>query len=83
MRKISDIAYGEAERQKLDLYLPDGDSFDLMVYFHGGGFKEGSKQKPTWIKYLANHGIAAAPINCRIYHNAKYSDFTDWCNKFN
>jgi len=80
MRKISDIAYGEAERQKLDLYLPDGDSFDLMVYFHGGGFKEGSKEKQTWIyEYLAEHGIAAAPINYRMYPNAKYPDFIEDC----
>ena len=64
MRKISDIAYGEHELQKIDLYLPDSDSFDLFVYFHGGGFKAGDKANQPWIyEYLAEHGIAAASVN--------------------
>ena len=80
MRKISDIAYGEHELQKIDLYLPDSDSFDLFVYFHGGGFKAGDKARQSWIyEYLAEHGVAAASVNYRMYPDAKYPDFIEDC----
>ncbi len=80
MRKISDISYGPHELQKLDLYLPDGESFDLFVYFHGGGFKDGDKARQSWIyEYLACHGIAAASVNYRMYPDAKYPDFIEDC----
>ena len=69
MRKISDIAYGDAERQKLDFYLPDSDSFDMIVYFHGGGFKEGSKEKQIWIH--GHHQMVNTEIRLIIFFAAK------------
>ena len=37
MIKIRDLEY--YNNLKLDIYLPDSDTFDLLIYFHGGGFK--------------------------------------------
>lgn len=41
----ADIAYGEAERNRFDIYIP-GDCDDptpLVIYIHGGGFTGGDK----------------------------------------
>ncbi len=38
-----DLRYGPAERQRLDVYAPLGDSKGLVVYVHGGGFVGGDK----------------------------------------
>ncbi len=41
----ADIAYGDAERNRLDIYLPedcDGPT-PLVIYIHGGGFTVGDK----------------------------------------
>ena len=35
-RARTDIAYGPAPRQKLDLFLPEGKPFGLLVFLHGG-----------------------------------------------
>ena len=44
MRKIPDISYGNDEMQKLDLWLPDSDEFDIFIYLHGGGLVSGSRR---------------------------------------
>ena len=38
MKLISDICYGKLKHpeQYLDIYLPDTDSFKVVVYMHGG-----------------------------------------------
>ena len=38
------VAYGTAERQELDILLPDGEQFKgVLLFFHGGGFTSGDK----------------------------------------
>ncbi|QFU77273.1 hypothetical protein EY643_17300 [Halioglobus maricola] len=40
----ADVAYGEAERNLFDIYLPDcDDPTPLVIYIHGGGFTGGDK----------------------------------------
>ena len=63
----NDIAYGEGEANKFDLYLPkDGgkDHYGLVVYLHAGGFTEGDKSddKDT-LAWLCSKGYVAAGIN--------------------
>ena len=36
MKLLSNIGYGSTG-QTLDVYLPDCESFPVMIYFHGGG----------------------------------------------
>ena len=43
MRKRVDMAYGPHPANRLDLYLPDAGTFDVMVYIHGGGLEGGDK----------------------------------------
>lgn len=80
MRKYSNISYGEFKENLFDLYLPEKESFDLFIYFHGGGLEWGSKDNDVIIfEYLAENGIAAASIDYRMFPTAKYPDFIEDC----
>ncbi|MEZ6191812.1 MAG: alpha/beta hydrolase [Phycisphaerales bacterium] len=65
------IAYGEHERQTLDLYpVPDANADNpspLVIYFHGGGFNHGDKSgvSANLIKRMHDKGIAVAAANYR------------------
>ena len=80
MKIISDIAYGNDRAQALDLYLPEGDSTGVFVFFHGGGFVNGDKAGGNTAKvaeYFTDRGIAFASPNYRMYPDAKYPDFIE------
>lgn len=83
MKSRLDIPYSADTHaaKKLDLYLPDGEKFPLLVYIHGGGIVEGDKGRDG--RCLANHflplGIAVASVNYRMYPEAKYPEFIEDC----
>ena len=84
MRVIKNVSYSSIghERQVLDLYLPDCEEFPVFVYFHGGGFENGSKdddKQAEMGKYLASKGIACVCANYRMYPDAVYPDFIRDC----
>ena len=63
-----DLCYGHDERQRLDLFTPDGDGpWPLLVFIHGGYWQLGSKDAwsflaPGWIK----KGVAVATLGYRL-----------------
>ncbi len=62
----------------LDMYLPDGDCFDVLIYFHGGGFVTGDKRgafSETLAKFYIDKGIAFVSANYRMYPSASFPDF--------
>jgi arylformamidase len=84
-----DLAYGPGQRHRLDLYLPRGTSgpMPVLLFLHGGGFREGD---PTLYGYLAQpfleRGIAFASIGYRLTPEAYLPDTFDdvadavaWC----
>lgn len=78
MRIVKDIdyvGYGNPE-QRLDVYLPERESFPVFVYFHGGGIETGDKTNnvPTF-EYLVKQGIAVVSANYRMYPRAAYPEF--------
>ena len=79
MKAIKDVFYTENNdnRQTLDIYLPDTDSFKVFVYFHGGGLKGGSKNGygGKFAEYLTSHGICVVSAEYRMYPDAEYPDF--------
>lgn len=78
MKVFKDICYSDikAERNKLDLYIPDAENFPVYVHFHGGGIESGDKSGHSSIgEYLAEKGIAYAAVNYRMYPSAVYPDF--------
>lgn len=66
-RAYTDIAYGEGEANKFDLYVPADDSkssYGLVVYLHAGGFTSGDKSGDSEIlEWLCSKGYVTAGIN--------------------
>ena len=76
MKTMMDIRYGEDQAQCLDVYLPEGNSFPVVVYFHGGGLEAGDKTDQRIVfEYLLQKGIAVVSANYRMYPAAHYPDF--------
>ena len=80
MRKFLDIHYGEHEMQQLDLWLPEEESFDLFVYFHGGGIQSGCRKvDPSLPEYLTTRSVGLCSVEYRMFPEAKYPDFIRDC----
>ena len=78
MKSIFDLAY--KENLFLDLHLPESDSFDLFVYFHGGGLKNGRRGGvEVFAKTLEKQNVATATVEYRMYPDAKFPDFIVDC----
>lgn len=61
-----DVAYGDHERQRYDVYLPDGDGpFPAVVWIHGGGWTAFDKSRSTPVWDWPEHGYAVVAINYR------------------
>ncbi len=66
------------KRNVLDLYIPNTDEFDVLVYFHGGGLEYGNKDGMNTIaKSLNECGIAVVAPNYRVYPEAVYPEFIE------
>jgi acetyl esterase/lipase len=69
VRWLRDLEYvpGGHERQKLDLYLPEkaNDPLPVIVWVHGGGWKDGNKDWRRAVP-LVPKGYAVANINYRL-----------------
>ncbi len=77
MKSIKDISYTKLAHpeQKLDVHLPDADTFPVFVYFHGGGIYGGDKKAGIFIEMLQQRGIAVVSANYRMYPEARYPEF--------
>lgn len=70
-RDLPYVANGH-ERQKLDLYLPKRiEKLPLIIWVHGGAFREGSKADGVPIEYLTED-YAVASINYRLSQHALF-----------
>ena len=78
MRILRDLTYGEHSCRRLDLYLPDGEQFPLLLFFHGGGIEGGRKEDLEAVgRQLAAAGIGLASAEYRLYPDAKYPEFIE------
>lgn len=78
MRQILDVSYGKKPVQMLDWYLPDGEGFDLIIWFHGGGMRTGSRRGAvgTALAHSAvSHGYGFVSVEYGMYPEARYPDF--------
>ena len=71
-----DLQY--ADNLHLDLFLPESESFDLFIYFHGGGLSACSHKnyEPTGLAF-EKINMAFASVEYRLYPNAKFPDFIE------
>lgn len=77
MKIINDLPYTDTRdrRNAYDLYLPDGGSDVLLIYFYGGSLKKGSKEKRKFPLYAAQKGLAVAVPDYRLMPEVMYPDF--------
>ncbi len=77
-----DIVYGPSARQRLDIYRPAevADSAPLVVFFYGGGWQEGSKDKPDIPRTAASltaAGLVVAVPDYRVYPEVTFPGFVE------
>ncbi len=83
MRVYEDIPYVKDGHpcHLIDLYLPDGDCSVLFLFFHGGGFVEGTRKNdvamPEFTKDMTDMGIGVASAEYRLYPEARFPDFIE------
>lgn len=72
-----DIAYGELDRQKLDIYRPTRPGpHPVLVFVHGGSWERGQKDDYPWLgRRFASEGYVTAVINYRLSPQFDYDDF--------
>lgn len=70
----TDLAYGEAEANKFDLYVPADkgkETYGLAVYLHAGGFTAGDKaDDKAMLQWLCLKGYVAAGVNYTLHDDA-------------
>ncbi|KAH8668913.1 alpha/beta-hydrolase [Xylariales sp. PMI_506] len=79
VKVIKDAVYGPAERNRLDVYVPEGGETGkpVMMYIHGGGFFSGDK---AWSEkcyanigyFFAQKGIVTVLINHQLVPDVQY-----------
>jgi acetyl esterase/lipase len=82
--KNSDVAYGEENRQKLDIYTPKEVSSQqdenkvLVIFFYGGSWDSGSKEKYKFVaSRLTQLGYKVVIPDYRIYPEVTYPSFVE------
>ncbi len=79
MRVIEDIKYGSGENDLLDCYYPDTDSYDILIWFHGGGLENGSRKDICFAKDLQKEGVAVVSVEYRMYPKTVFPVFIEDC----
>ena len=81
VRRLGDIQYGPEDWQLVDVVLPDsGGPWPMLVFFHGGGFIQGTRKDGHIVRYLtelAERGIAGASGDYALVQ-PPYPDPDDW-----
>lgn len=80
MKHISNVAYGPHPDNLMDIYLPDSSPRAVLVYFHGGGLENGSKDMHDCLRLgeeLTPAGVVVAAASYRKYPAAKFPEFIE------
>lgn len=75
-----DIAYGQQDRLKLDIYRPAKPALGapVVVFFYGGNWNSGQRKDYAFVgRALASRGIVAVIPDYRLYPQVSYPDFLD------
>ena len=79
-RAIRDIPYGPHDRQKLDVYAPEGArNLPVAMFVHGGAFIRGAKDINDQMysnvpRYFAGKGLLAINVGYRLAPEARYPE---------
>lgn len=88
-RAERDFAYGDLERQRLDVYVPaslppapsnPGPGAPIVVFFYGGGWTTGARADYRFAgEAFASHGYVTVIPDYRLHPAVRYADFLDDC----
>lgn len=75
------IAYGDDERQKLDIYVPEGRAekpYPVLVFFHGGAWRDGERDGYGFLgRAFAARGIVTVVADYRKTPKARFPAFVE------
>ncbi|MBA1146339.1 alpha/beta hydrolase [Ectothiorhodospiraceae bacterium WFHF3C12] len=74
------LAYGELERQRLDVYVPDGvaGAAPVVVFFYGGGWREGERDGYRFMgQALSSQGYVVVIPDYRLYPEVRFPSFIE------
>jgi acetyl esterase/lipase len=77
-----DLAYGSAERQRADVYLPEPAvaGAPIAVFFYGGSWSSGSRADYRFVgEALASRGIVTVVADYRLSPEVRYPVFLEDC----
>ncbi|MBO4666705.1 MAG: alpha/beta hydrolase [Bacilli bacterium] len=78
MRTKKDIRYSNISKlDELDIYYAENEK-GTIIYFHGGGFTEGSKYDPHMVQVaesFANQGYTFISVNYSLYPDTKFPSY--------
>lgn len=79
MKIVSDIPYMEDALNEhcLDLYLPDAENFDTVIWFHGGGLETGSRKDAYMAQDFVNRKYGFVSADYRLYPSAKFPEYLE------
>ena len=75
-----DLAYGAADRQRLDVYVPDQAAAPLpiVVFFYGGRWQRGDKREYRFVaQALAERGVLVVVPDYRLYPDVVFPAFIE------
>lgn len=77
--RYTDIKFGGAARQKLDIYKPTGAALrPIVIFWYGGEWIKGSKTDYEFVgAALANAGFVAVLPDYRLYPQARFPEFIE------
>jgi len=76
----ADIAYGDQDRQKLDVYVPEelAPGAPVVVFFYGGSWQTGDKSGYRFVgQALASRGFIAVLPDYRLYPPTRFPGFVE------
>jgi acetyl esterase/lipase len=76
----SNIKYGPSERQRFDLYRPEGsvDKLPVLIFVHGGGWDSGSGEPYEFVaRAFASKGYLTATMSYRLVPQNLFPDFVE------
>jgi len=79
-RLVADLPYGNAARQRLDLYIPTSATAlkPVVVFFYGGNWDSGEKAMYRFVgAALAERGFVVVLPDYRIYPEVRYPGFLE------
>lgn len=77
IRKITDIAYGQDKRQRLDIYTPDDNQpHPVLIFVYGGSWQSGKRQTYAFVgRQFAKAGYTTVVVDYRLAPQHIFPDY--------